>query len=236
MSNGVVIPAAGQGKRMNSKVNKLYIELMGRPVLAHTLSVFISNNSIDQIIVVTAADEIDYCRENIINKYFKKNVELVAGGKTRRESVFAGLQAFSPAIDYVIIHDGARPLITQSLLNRVIETLNSYNAVVVGTRLKDTVKRVDSEDFVVETPQRSTLMTVQTPQAFLYKDILEAHKKVPEDYPATDDASLLEYMGKPVKVIEGSYENIKITVPLDIITAENILKQRRKCFEDRDRL
>jgi len=228
MSIGVVIPAAGQGKRMNSKVNKQYMDLLGRPVLAHTLSIFIKNNYIDQVIVVVSPDEVDYCRENIIKKFFKEDVEVVAGGKTRRESVFAGLQAFSPAIDYVIIHDGARPLITQFLLKRVIEALNSYDALVVGTRLKDTVKVVDSRDYVLETPQRSTLITVQTPQAFLYKDILEAYKKVPEDYPATDDASLMEFMGKPVKMIEGSYENIKITVPLDIITAENILKQRGK--------
>lgn len=229
MSIGVVIPAAGQGKRMNSKENKQYMDLQGRPVLAHTLSIFLKNNYIDQVIVVVSSDELDYCRENIIKKYYnEEDVGVVAGGKTRRESVFAGLQAFSPAIDYVIIHDGARPLITQCLLERVIESLNSYDALVVGTRLKDTVKVVDSHDFVLETPQRSSLITVQTPQAFLYKDILEAYKKVPEDYPATDDASLLEFMGKPVKMIEGSYENIKITVPLDIITAENILKQRGK--------
>lgn len=229
MSIGVVIPAAGQGKRMNSKENKQYMDLLGRPVLAHTLSIFLKNNYIDQVIVVVSSDELDYCRENIIKKYFnEEDVGVVAGGKTRRESVFAGLQAFSPAIDYVIIHDGARPLITQCLLERVIESLNSYDALVVGIRLKDTVKVVDSHDFVLETPQRSSLIIVQTPQAFLYKDILEAYKKVPEDYPATDDASLLEFMGKPVKMIEGSYENIKITVPLDIITAENILKQRGK--------
>src|SRR5690554_6087832 len=121
MSIGVVIPAAGQGKKMNSKVNKQYMDLLGRPVLAHTLSIFIKNNYIDQVIVVVSPDEVDYCRENIIKKFFKEDVEVVAGGKTRRESVFAGLQAFSPAIDYVIIHDGARPLITQFLLKRVIE-------------------------------------------------------------------------------------------------------------------
>lgn len=226
MSNGVVIPAAGQGKRMNSKVNKLYIELMGRPVLAHTLSVFISNNSIDQIIVVTAADEIDYCRENIINKYFKKNVELVAGGKTRRESVFAGLQAFSPAIDYVIIHDGARPLLTQDLLNDVIDALKEYKAVSLGTRLKDTVKEVDGKNTVLKTPDRSSLMAVQTPQAFLYRELLEAHEKVPHNYPVTDDASLLEYMDKRVKIIEGSEENIKITTSIDLLIAEKILERR----------
>ncbi len=102
-------------------------------------------------------------------------------GKTRRESVYAGLRAFSPAIDYVIIHDGARPLITQELLNKVIKAVRSFNAVIVGTRLKDTIKFINEHNKVVETPKRKNLMAVQTPQAFLYKDIIEAHQKVPSN-------------------------------------------------------
>src|SRR5690554_3685780 len=119
MSIGVVIPAAGQGKRMNSKINKIYMELNLQPILVHTLSVFNVNNRIDQIVLVVQPDELEYCKKRIINKHFKEEeIKVIAGGKTRRESVFAGLKAFSPVIDYVIIHDGARPLITQDLLNQ----------------------------------------------------------------------------------------------------------------------
>lgn len=228
MSIGVVIPAAGQGKRMNTNIKKQFIQLLGLPVLAHTLSVFINNTKIDQIILVVHVDEIDYCKNNIINKYFDSRIKIVAGGKTRRESVFAGLKAFSPVIDYVIIHDGARPLLTQDLLNKVIKSLTTNTAVTVGTRLKDTIKRIDGHKIVQETPERSSLIAIQTPQAFLYEIIMEAHRKVPAEQPVTDDASLIEYVNKQVKVIEGSYENIKITTPLDLIIAENILKQRKR--------
>ncbi|MFP4662533.1 MAG: 2-C-methyl-D-erythritol 4-phosphate cytidylyltransferase [Halanaerobiales bacterium] len=231
MSIGAVIPAAGQGKRMKSKINKQFLQLSEHPVLAHTISVFINNNKIDQIILVVHSDELDYCKENIINNFFDQDdqrIKIIAGGKTRRESVYAGLKAFSPAIDYVLIHDGARPLLSQGLLDKVIDSLNSYDAVIVGTRLKDTVKQVDKKGIVQMTPDRSNLMAVQTPQAFLYELIIEAHQAVPADQPVTDDASLLEYMGKKVKIIKGSYENIKITTPMDLIFAEKILEKRRK--------
>ncbi len=228
MSIGVVIPAAGQGKRMKSNIKKQFMELLGRPVLAHTLSVFINNTKIDQIIIVVNVDEIDYCKKNIINKFSDSRVKIIAGGESRRESVFAGLKALSPVIDYVIIHDGARPLLTQDLLNKVIKSLTSHTAIIVGTSLKDTVKRVDKEQIVQDTPERSSLMAIQTPQAFLYDIIMEAHQNVPEEHSVTDDASLLEYIGKEIKIIEGSYENIKITTPLDLIIAENILKQRKR--------
>ncbi len=228
MSIGVVIPAAGQGKRMKSNFKKQFIQLLGRPVLTHTLSVFINNTKIDQIIVVVNVDDIEYCKNNIINKFSDSRIKIVAGGKIRRESVFAGLKAFSPVIDYVIIHDGARPLLTQDLLNKVIKSLTIHTAIAVGTGLKDTVKRIDKHKIVRDTPERSSLMAIQTPQAFLYDIIMEAHRNVPEEQPVTDDASLLEYIDKKVKIVEGSYENIKITTPLDLIIAENILRQRKR--------
>ncbi len=228
MSIGVVIPAAGQGKRMKSNIKKQFMELLGRPVLAHTLSVFINNTKIDQIIIVVNVDEIDYCKKNIINKFSDSRVKIIAGGESRRESVFAGLKALSPVIDYVIIHDGARPLLTQDLLNKVIKSLKIHSAITVGTSLKDTVKRIDKQQIVQDTPERSSLMAIQTPQAFLYDIIMEAHQNVPKEQPVTDDASLLEYIGKEIKIIEGSYENIKITTPLDLVIAENILRQRKR--------
>ncbi len=227
MNLGVVIPAAGQGKRMKSEQNKIYLELNSYPILYHTLSVFTKKKREDQIVVVVKADELEYCQTKIIDRYFPgEKIKIVAGGKTRRESVFAGLKVFSPAIDYVIIHDGARPLLTQDLLNDVIDALKEYKAVSLGTRLKDTVKEVDGKNTVLKTPDRSSLMAVQTPQAFLYRELLEAHEKVPHNYPVTDDASLLEYMDKRVKIIEGSEENIKITTSIDLLIAEKILERR----------
>ncbi|MFW5972189.1 MAG: 2-C-methyl-D-erythritol 4-phosphate cytidylyltransferase [Bacillota bacterium] len=226
MSIGVVIPAAGQGKRMKTKKNKQYLELLDRPVLAHTLEVFVHCPQIDQVVVVVHPHEIDYCKKNVINKYFEEDIKIVAGGKTRRESVYAGLTSFSPVIDYVIVHDGARPLVTDNLLNKVIKEVQVDDAVTPGITLKDTVKEVNQQNFVAKTLDRRSLMAVQTPQAFLYKDIVDAHNKVPEDYNVTDDASLIELMGKKVKIVEGSYHNIKITTPIDLVIAEYLLKQR----------
>ena len=227
MNLGVVIPAAGQGKRMKSEQNKIYLELNSYPILYHTLSVFTKNKRVDQIVVVVKADELEYCQTKIIDRYFPgEKIKIVAGGKTRRESVFAGLKVFSPAIDYVIIHDGARPLITQNLLNDIIDALKENDAVSVGTKLKDTVKVIDEKNTVIKTPERDSLIAVQTPQAFLYREIMEAHQKVPQDYPVTDDASLLEYLNKPVKIVEGSEENIKITTSFDLLIAEKILERR----------
>jgi len=227
MTIGVVIPAAGQGKRMGSRQNKIYMELNSYPILYYTLLVFTENRKIDQIVVVVKEDELEYCQKDIIDRYFPaEKIKLVAGGKTRRESVYAGLKVFSPAIDYVIIHDGARPLITQNLLNDIIDALKENDAVSVGTKLKDTVKVIDEKNTVIKTPERDSLIAVQTPQAFLYREIMEAHQKVPQDYPVTDDASLLEYLNKPVKIVEGSEENIKITTSFDLLIAEKILERR----------
>ncbi|MEJ6949608.1 2-C-methyl-D-erythritol 4-phosphate cytidylyltransferase [Natronospora cellulosivora (SeqCode)] len=229
MGFGVIIPAAGQGKRMKSSVKKQYLELLGLPVLVHTLSLFVNHPEIIQIIIVVQKDEIDYCTLNIVDKYFnKKDIQVVAGGKTRRESVFAGLKVFSPALDYVIIHDGARPLITNKLLNKVVSSVKKEKAVTLGSKLKDTIKKVNEKKVVLETPDRKEFMAIQTPQAFLYKTILEAHQRVPQDAVVTDDASLLEYMGYDVKIIEGSYENIKITTPIDMVVAESIISGRKR--------
>lgn len=229
MGFGVIIPAAGQGKRMNSDINKQYLKLMGLPILVHTLSLFVNHPEIIQIIIVVHKDEVDYCRLNIAKEYFdNKNIKIVAGGKTRRESVYAGLKVFSSALDYVIIHDGARPLLSRDILDKVIETVKIEKAVTVGNKLKDTIKKVDVNNNVIKTPDRKDFVAVQTPQAFFYDLIMEAHQSVPKDAVVTDDASLLEFKKCKVKVIESTYENIKITTPIDMIIAEGILKVRKE--------
>lgn len=226
MRVGVVIPAAGLGKRMGSDVNKQYLLLLDRPVLAHTIQLFYQYPSITQIIVVVRENELSFCRTELINKYFNCSIQLIAGGKTRRESVYAGLKAFSAAIDYVIIHDGARPLLTKQVLNQVIESLPDYRALTVGVELKDTIKRIDQGTLVVETPNRSEFVSIQTPQAFAYDLLMRAHQEAPAQIPVTDDASLVERLGYPVKVVKGSDENIKITTRFDLQVAEMILMNR----------
>ncbi len=226
MPFGVVIPAAGQGKRMISKLNKQYLTLLGLPVLAHTIALFSDYPGIEELVVVVREEELDFCRENVLKKYFNRPIKLIAGGRTRRESVYAGLKAFSPAIDYVIIHDGARPLLPTTIISEVIREVKEHIAVTTGIRLKDTIKRLTDNNYVAETPPRNELVAIQTPQAFLYKTILKAHQETESDLMVTDDASLVEELGVQVKVIKGSEENIKVTTPLDMVVAENILKNR----------
>lgn len=226
MKLGVVIPAAGRGKRMKAEMNKQFLTLVNRPVLAHTIEIFCNHPQVNQIIVVSRKEEMEYCQKKIIDKFGFNNVKLVAGGKTRRQSVYAGLLAFPLAIDYVIIHDGARPLISNKLLNRVIAALNDYSALTTGFRVKNTIKIEDSNKMVAKTLNRDKLVAIQTPQAFSYDLIVRAHRQIEEDEKVFDDASLVEKLGKKVKIIKGSAENIKITTPVDLSYAKLILKNR----------
>ncbi len=225
MKLGVVIPAAGRGKRMETELNKQFLQIGNRPVLAHTIGVFFEHPDIDEIIIVVRDFEKSYCQKNLINKYGFDNVKLVAGGKTRRESVYAGLMAFSPAINYVIIHDGARPLIEKKIINRVIKALENHDAISLGVRVKDTIKLVNQDNFALKTLERSELVAIQTPQAFKLDLIKRAHQKVKMEN-ASDDASLVETLGAQVKIIWGSYENIKITTPFDLACARTIMESR----------
>ena len=228
MNIGVVIPAAGRGKRMMSNINKQYLKLFSRPVIAHTLDLFYQDNRIKDIVLVVRDTEVSYCQKQVLEKYNFNNVQIVAGGETRRESVYAGLMAFSPAIDYVIIHDGARPLLDRQVVNRVINEVEEYKAITTGVQVKDTIKTKDNGDFVARTIDRDKLVAIQTPQAFAYQLIIEAHKKISDNVKVSDDASLVEKLGKPVKIVKGSYQNIKITTPEDLDYARLILKNRRK--------
>ena len=225
MKIGAVIPAAGQGKRMKAQMNKQYLQLNDRPLLAHTLNIFKNEKKIDEVVVVVREDEIEYCQKEIIQKHNFSNVKIVAGGETRQQSVYAGLMGFSPAINYVIIHDGARPLLPGEVLERIINNLKSYDAITAGVKVKDTIKVKNDQNYVLETPDRDKLIAVQTPQAFDYDLICRAHRNIPQELTATDDASLVEALGHEVKIIEGSYRNIKVTTPEDLIYAEAMLQR-----------
>lgn len=221
-----VVLAAGAGKRMNSTVHKQYMMLAGKPVLYYALKAF-EESAVTDIVLVVGTGEIEYCRQEIVDLYgIQKVCAIVEGGKERYLSVYEGLLA-APGTDYVLIHDGARPFVTVDMIARSIASARQYQACVVGMPVKDTIKVVDGEGFSKETPKRSTLWQVQTPQSFSYPLIRGAYEKVlaQEDCAVTDDAMALELAtGQQVKVIEGSYQNIKITTPEDLFVAEAYLK------------
>jgi 2-C-methyl-D-erythritol 4-phosphate cytidylyltransferase len=220
-----VIPAAGDGKRMNSK--KQFLELNGRPVLDTTVSVFDECQSIDDIIVVVAKEDIGLTKDLL--KERKKVKSIVAGGAERQDSVYNGIEAIIPESeeDIVVIHDAARPLITKDIISRAVTEAKVSKAVVVGIPSKDTVKTVSPENIIMETLDRASIWLVQTPQVFHYSVIKQAYERAQRiKYKATDDSKLVERMGISVKMIMGSYENIKITTKEDLAIAEAMLKGR----------
>ena len=223
-----IVLAAGQGKRMNSQIQKQFLELGGYPVLYYALRCFQESPLITEIILVTGKENVSYCEKEVVEKYgFSKVSAVTAGGKERYDSVYAGLLACG-SCDYVFIHDGARPFIDAGILERGLEGAKKTGACVVGMPSKDTVKIADADGFVAETPNRSCVWNIQTPQIFSYKIIREAHESIrKKDMSAiTDDAMVVEtVLGKQVKLVEGSYENIKITTPEDLKIAEILAKK-----------
>ena len=220
-----VIVAGGKGRRMGIDINKQYLELNGKVVLAHTIEQFEQCKLVDEIIVVTAEDEVIYCTEHIWKKYgFLKIKSIVPGGKTRQDSVYNGLLGVSPKSQIVAIHDGARPLIKKEEIKASIEGAVEVGACILGVPVKDTIKICDQGQFVIQTPSRDTLWAVQTPQTFQYDLILRAYKEgIKNNLQATDDAMLVEALGYPVKMIRGRYDNIKITTLEDISIIKGII-------------
>ncbi len=226
MSVTAIVLAAGSGKRMNSKVHKQYLLINEKPVLYYSLKAF-EESAVENIILVVGAGEVDYCRTEIVERYHINKVRaIVEGGKERYHSVYEGLKvAGNP--DYVLIHDGARPFLTQEIIGRIIDAVLEYKACVVGMPVKDTIKIADENQYAKDTPQRSSVWMVQTPQAFSYTLVYDAYTKMlaEEDGSITDDAMVVEKMtDQKVKLIEGSYQNIKITTPEDLIIAEAYLR------------
>jgi len=230
-----IVLAAGQGKRMNSKVAKQYLLLEDKPILYYALRT-LEESFIEEVILVTGSGEEEFCRTEIVEKYaFKKIKKIVAGGKERYHSVYNGLCALDHA-GYVFIHDGARPFLSQEILERAYETVKKEQACVAAVPVTDTIKIVDDNRFVVDTPDRNLLWSMQTPQTFEYSLIKKAYDELiakEADYLArgiriTDDAMVAEtVLNLPIKIMEGSYENIKITTPEDLARAEILVKRRK---------
>ena len=229
--NTAIVLAAGQGKRMHSKVQKQFLEIQGYPVLYYSLRCFQESPLIQDIILVTGEESISYCKEEIVKKYgFTKVSAVIPGGKERYDSVYAGLCECRDC-EYVLIHDGARPFVTEEILKRGLQKVKETGACVIGMPSKDTVKLSDEEGYVKETPNRKCVWTIQTPQIFLYSLIREAHDSIRQKDMSkiTDDAMVVEQeKGTKIRLVEGSYQNIKITTPEDLDVAETFLKKYKK--------
>lgn len=228
-----IVLAAGKGSRMHSDVPKQFMDLCGKPVLFYSLAAF-EKSSVEDIILVTGEEDIEYCRKDIIEKFhFNKVKKIVAGGMERYWSVRNGLQAAKGA-DYVLIHDAARPCLTQEIIENSILEVSKTGACTVGMPVKDTIKLVDGDGFGIETPPRNYLWQIQTPQSFCYKDIIEAYEKMEQakDTDITDDTMIIErYLRKKTKIILGDYCNIKITTREDLLAAEIFLKKMKKVVD-----
>lgn len=226
-----IVLAAGQGRRMGTATQKQYLEIFGKPVLYYSLETFQNSEIIDEIILVVGEGQEGYCAKEIVEKYqIQKVKKIVCGGAERYHSVWNGLKELSED-GYVFIHDGARPFVDDEMIIRAYEEVLQYKACVVGMPVKDTIKIADSSEFAQETPNRNRVWSVQTPQVFEITLIKKAYKKLieQEDNTVTDDAMVVEKMlGEKVKLVQGSYKNIKITTPEDLDIAKIFAKKTKK--------
>jgi len=219
-----VIVAAGKGIRMNDAVRKQYLPLAGRPVLAHSLTLFENCNLINKIILVVPEDDFDYCRNNIL-PMLKSKINLVAGGRERQDSVYNGLIAVGENNGIVIIHDGVRPFANNEMLESCIRGAKKHGACIVGVPIQDTLKKISILNNIEKTIERNNIWLAQTPQAFQYEIIRKAHENARlRGHTGTDDAFLVEQIGNPVKIVKGNKNNIKITTREDLKLAQAMLQ------------
>lgn len=223
-----IIPSAGSGRRMGS-VKKNYLPLLGRPVLAHTLSGFEGCALVGSVIIAAPEGDIGFINKEIVERYgFRKVIKVVAGGAERQDSVRNAIRASGDGWDIILVHDGARPLITVDIIEGTIKAAAESGAAIAAVPVKDTIKEAEG-GIIKRTVPRENLWSVQTPQAFRADILINAHIKAEEDgFLGTDESSLVERAGGTVRVVMGSYENLKITTAEDIAIAEQILKNRAK--------
>jgi 2-C-methyl-D-erythritol 4-phosphate cytidylyltransferase len=227
MTYRVVIPAAGQGKRMGAGKNKLFLELEGLPIIVHTLRVFEQDVYCEGIILAIHPNDEVYFRQLLQRYNIRKVIRFVYGGKERQHSVYEALKVVGED-GIILVHDGARPFIQHKTIAALVQEAEVKGAAIVAVPVKDTIKKgMDGQ--VVETIERSSLWSVQTPQAFRMSILIEAHRRAEEEqYVGTDDASLVERLHYPVAIVEGDYDNIKLTTPEDLYFAKAILEKRKE--------
>ncbi|WP_125153899.1 2-C-methyl-D-erythritol 4-phosphate cytidylyltransferase [Clostridium rectalis] len=225
--NYAIIVAAGKGSRMKADINKQFINIKDKPILYYTLKAFDNHKDIEAIILVAAKNEIEYCKENIVDKYgIKKVITIVEGGKNRQESVFNGLKAVENC-DIILIHDGARPFVSKKIISDGINYAKIYGACACGVKPKDTIKVKSNDGFSIETLDRNRLINIQTPQCFKYELIYSCHSNIIRKHiESTDDTTVVEYFGHRVYIYNGEYENIKITTPEDLFLATKLIDNR----------
>jgi len=225
-----IVLAAGSGSRMGTEVKKQYMLLDDKPLFIHALEIMEKQKKITDVILVVPSVDRDFCNE-LIKKYpIKKVLRIVSGGDTRGASVYNGLQAVPEDSEFVVVHDGARPFLSQKLLEDVLEAAKVEGAAIAGVPVKDTIKQVELDGLVKETLERNLLWIVQTPQIFRKEILLECYKKaLKDDLQGTDDASIVEAYGYPVKVVMGDYRNVKITTKEDLEYAEYLMHTYSRC-------
>lgn len=216
-----VIVAGGSGSRMGADKNKVFLELLGKPILSYTLEVFETHDKIDDIVLVSRDCDTALCKKLATSKVSS----IICGGSTRQESVWNGLHAASG--DMVVVHDGARAFIDGDAISMAIKECENHGSSAVGVKCKDTLKSVDEQGFIAQTVNRDNTFQIQTPQVFMRDEILSAHIWAKENaIDVTDDCMLFEMIGKKIKLVQGSYDNIKITTPEDLAIGVELLKRR----------
>ena len=226
MKVGAIIPAAGRGKRIGASVPKQFLEIQGRPLLHHTLTVFASCKLIDYVVLVMPRADVNEVGKDWMNKY-KIVQEVVVGGEQRQDSVYNGFNSLEKGTDIVVVHDGVRPFTTPQMITATVEAAQQYGAAITAIPVSDTVKQA-ADGFVKQTVSRDGLWRVQTPQAFQHGLLQQAFKKAKKDsYYGTDEGSLVEYLGERVKIVPGSELNIKITRKEDLVLGESLLSRIR---------
>nr|WP_277998768.1 2-C-methyl-D-erythritol 4-phosphate cytidylyltransferase [Moorella sulfitireducens] len=220
----LIVAAAGQGRRLGAGSNKVFLPLGGKPLLAYILAVAEASSLVDEVIVVTRPEDISLCRQVVNAAPYLKVRQIVGGGKERQDSIAAGLKAIAPGAEWVAVHDGARPFLSPALLERVIAAARDTGAAIAALPVKETIKRGNTEDLVTATLERRGLWTVQTPQVFRRDWLAAAYRKAEiNGWQATDDATLVERAGFPVKLVPGEEINIKITTPGDMVLARALM-------------
>ncbi|MHB1347145.1 MAG: 2-C-methyl-D-erythritol 4-phosphate cytidylyltransferase [Candidatus Humimicrobiaceae bacterium] len=229
-----IITAAGKGTRLKAEINKQFLSLCGKPILAHTIGVFQRAALIDEIFVLVPQEFVEYTQKNIIDKYnFSKVTRIIIGGETRQETVTNALKFAPDNCSIISVHDGVRPLIYSTDVNNLIELLIESNlkdkqvqGVILAAAAYETIKKIDTDEGIVKTIPRETVYHAQTPQTFFKSTLIKAYLKAEnEDFTATDDSMLVERAGYKVKFLKGSHENIKITTPTDLFLAELIISK-----------
>ncbi len=218
----VIIVAGGKGLRMGLNIPKQYIKINNKPILLYTIDKFYKNKYIDEIVLVVSKDYINFCKHEILENYKYNNINIIEGGKERQDSVYNGLRSLKN-VDIVLVHDAVRPFVSDNEISNLICETNKNKSCVLGVKVKDTIK-ISKNNIIEETLDRNKLWAIQTPQSFKYETLMKAYENaIKNNIKATDDATLLEILQEEIYIIEGNYNNIKITTIEDLEYAKYLL-------------